>query len=117
MMIFDSDDQTYYEFIGYGGLNIFSSYGFCYVLSDVFDVFLGFGINFPIHLKIGIGTHGPILGGQVSNMTIAGQHSVIAAQILINRFRLGRRLDDDNLCHDHFFLCLKFANQKKPVAN
>ena len=37
-MIFDSDDQTYYEVIGYGGLNIFSSYGIshtCFIFSFV----------------------------------------------------------------------------------
>ena len=82
--------------------------GFFDGLSDVFDVFLGFGSNLPVHLKIGIGTDGPILGGQISNMTITGQDNIITAQILINRFRLSWRLDDDNVATCSFFVILKF---------
>ena len=49
-------------------------------------------------------------------MTIAGQHSVIAAQILINRFRLSWRLDDDNVRHDYIISRLQFANHCNLVA-
>src|SRR3546814_5138552 len=39
----------------------------------------------------------PVLGRQVANMPIAGQHMEIAAQIFFDGLRLGRRFNDDKL--------------------
>ena len=46
--------------------------------------------HLPAHLKIIICLNRAILGRQIANMTIGSQNFIIAAQILIDGFRLCR---------------------------
>ena len=63
-------------------------------LGDGVDAFLRLGIDLPVHGEIFIRADRTILGRQVADMTVRGQHGVAGAQILPNGLSLGRGLDD-----------------------
>ena len=46
--------------------------------------------HLPMHLEIGIRFDRAILGRQIADMAIRGQHPVVAAQIFLDGFGLGR---------------------------
>ena len=64
---------------------------------DVLDLGLGAGIDFPDHGEIVVRLDRAVLGGQVADMAEAGQHLIVAAQILIDGFGLGGGFDDENV--------------------
>ena len=65
-------------------------------IGDVLQPLLGACIHLPDHLEVVIGVDRPVLGRQVADMTIARQDLEIPAQILVDRLRLGGRLDNNN---------------------
>ena len=64
---------------------------------DVLDLGLGAGIDFPDHGEVFVRLDRAVLGGQVADMAEAGQHFIVAAQILIDGFGLGGGFDDENV--------------------
>ena len=60
-------------------------------LGDVVEPLLRLGIDLPDHAEIGVGIDRAVLGRQVADMAERGQHLVAAAEIFIDRFRLGGR--------------------------
>jgi len=75
----------------YGGGNVVKALG-------------GLGINFPGHRKIFVRFYRPVLGRQVAHMAKGGDHLIAGAQIFVDRFGLGRRLDDDDIhCATKYF--------------
>ena len=68
-------------------------------LGDVAEPLLRLGVDLPDHLEVGVRIDRSVLGGQVADMAERRQHLVAAAEILVDRFGLSRRLDDDYV-HD-----------------
>ena len=64
------------------------------------DVLLGLGLQLPIHGEVVVGTHGPVLGRQVTDMAVAGHDPILRPQVLVDRFGLGRGFDDDDVGHE-----------------
>jgi len=62
---------------------------------DVGNALGGFGIRLPHHLEIIVRIDRAILRGKVADMPIGGQDLIVLAQVLVDRFGLGGRLDDD----------------------
>ena len=53
------------------------------------------GVVFPVHREAVVRLHRSVLGGQVADMAVGGEHAVVAAQVFLDGLRLGRRFDDD----------------------
>ena len=69
-------------------------------LRGVLDFFhpLGLvGIQQPLHRKAVVGIDRPVLGRQIADVAIAGQHLEIASQIFLDRLCLGGRFDNNQL--------------------
>ena len=64
---------------------------------DVVQAAGGLRVDLPDHLEVGVRIHRPVLGREVADMTERGDHFVAAAQILIDRLGLRRRLDNDDI--------------------
>ena len=65
--------------------------------SDFLDLLLRTGIHLPFHGEIVIRAHRTVFRRQVTNMPIAGKDLKVFAQIFVDGFGLGRRLDDDDV--------------------
>ena len=63
-------------------------------LGDGVEALLRLGIDLPVHGEILVRTDRAVLGRQVADMTIGGQHGVAGAEILPDGLCLGRELDD-----------------------
>ena len=66
-------------------------------LGDVAQPLGRFGVHVPGHGKVLVGQDRTILGRQVAHVSVARQHRVIGAQVLIDGLGLGRALDDDDV--------------------
>ena len=80
--------------IGVGGQD--QRVGVLQGVGDVVDALLRLGVDLPEHLEIVVRIDRAVLGRQVADMAKGGQDLVTGAQILVDRLRLGRRLDNDN---------------------
>src|SRR5579883_3143484 len=63
---------------------------------DVLEPLLGLAIDLPGHREPLVRAHRAVLGREVPDMAVARQDREALAQILVDGFRLGRRLDDDD---------------------
>ena len=63
-------------------------------VGDGGDALGALGVHLPEHREIIVGVDGAILGRQIADMAVAGDHIEIAPQIFIDGLRFGRRLDD-----------------------
>jgi hypothetical protein len=54
-------------------------------------------IGLPLHGEARVGIDGAVLGRQIADVSVGGEHPVAGAQILLDGFRLGGRFDDDEL--------------------
>ena len=54
-------------------------------------------IDLPVHVEILVRAHAAILGRQVANVTVGSEDFEVSAQIFLDSFRLGRRLNNDQL--------------------
>ena len=54
-------------------------------------------IGLPLHREAVVRIDRPVLGRQVADMAVAGEHAMPAAQIFLDGLRLGGRFDDDEL--------------------
>ena len=61
------------------------------------EALLGFDVDVPGHGEVFVRQDRAILGGQVADMAVGGQDLVALAEVLVDRFRLGRRLDNDDV--------------------
>src|SRR5580692_1786441 len=77
----------------------------------------GFAVDLPRHRKIRIRQNRAILCRKVADMTVAGDDLVIAAQILVDGFRLCRRLDDDDFHKSTLWRKVAPAGQFRWVRN
>ena len=66
-------------------------------LGDLVQALGGLGVNVPMHLEVVVGHDRAVLGGQVANMTVGGEHAIARPQILVHGLGLSRRLNDDNV--------------------
>jgi hypothetical protein len=64
---------------------------------NVVEALLGLVIDLPDHAEIVLGIDRAVLGGQVAHVPERGQHLVARAKVAVDRFRLGRRLDDNDI--------------------
>src|SRR5688572_5828639 len=51
-----------------------------------------------LHLEVVVGVDRAFLLDEVADVAIGGQHLEIGPEVLLDGFRLGRRLDDDEIC-------------------
>ena len=65
-------------------------------MRDVVHPLLRLRVDLPKHLEAVIRIDRTVLGRQVADMPERGQNLVAGAKILVDRLRLGRRLDNDN---------------------
>ena len=59
-----------------------------------------------LHGEIVVGIDRAFLGHQIAHVPVGSQHLVVFAQILLDRARLGRRFDDDEI----------FSHARAPAA-
>jgi hypothetical protein len=64
---------------------------------DVVDALVRFGVDLPEHAKVRLGIDRAILGGEVADVAKRSQYLIARAEVPINRLRLGRRLNYDNI--------------------
>ena len=64
---------------------------------DGIEALLGLGVDLPVHGEILGRTDRAVLGRQIADMTVRGQHGVPGAEILPNSLSLGRGLDDQHV--------------------
>ena len=67
-------------------------------------------VDLPGHGEIVVGLHRAVLGRQVADMAEGGQNLVVAAEIFVDRLRLCRRFDDDDV---HERLCFPCGARRK----
>ena len=67
---------------------------------DVVEALLRLGIDLPDHAEIGVGIDRAVLRRQVADMAERGHNLIAAAEILIDRFRLGGRFHQHEI-HDN----------------
>ena len=63
-------------------------------LGDGVHPLLRLRIDLPVHGEVFVGPHGAILGRQVADMAVRGQHGEAGAEVFPNGLSLGRGLDD-----------------------
>ena len=80
--------------VGVGGQN--EGVGLLQGMGDVVDALLRLGVDLPEHLEIIVRIDRSVLGRQVTDMAKGRQDLVTGPQVLIDRLRLGWRLDNDN---------------------
>ncbi len=81
--------------VGVGGQN--ELIGAFEGLGDVVEALVRLGVDLPDHAEVIIGVDRAVLGRQVADMAKRCQDLVAGAQVFIDRLRLGRRLDNDNI--------------------
>jgi hypothetical protein len=64
---------------------------------DVVDALVRLCVDLPEHAEIRLGIDRAILGGEVADMAKGSQYLIARAEVLVNRLRLGRRFDYDNI--------------------
>ena len=79
-------------------------------LGDGVEPLLGLGIDQPVHGEILVRADRAILGRQVADMTIGGQHGEAGAEIFPNGLSLGRGLDDQYV-HRRYMLQFNIKNR------
>ena len=55
------------------------------------------GIGLPLHREAVVGIDRAVLGRQIADMAVGGEHAIAAAQIFLDGLGLGGRFDDDEL--------------------
>ena len=71
--------------------------GFFDEFGDGGDALGALGVHLPDHREIVFRVDRAVLGGQVADMAVAGDHVEIAAEIFVDCLCLGRRFDDDDV--------------------
>ena len=79
-------------------------------LGDGVEPLLGLGVDQPVHGEIFVRADRAVLGRQVADMTIGGQHGEAGAEIFPNGLSLGRELDDQYV-HRRYMLQFKIKNR------
>ncbi len=64
---------------------------------DIVHALVRPGVDFPEHVEIVVRIDRAILWGEVADMAKRGQNLVAGAEVFIDRLRLGRQLDYDNI--------------------
>jgi len=83
---------------------------------DVVQPLLRLGIDFPKHMKIGLGIDRSILGRKVPHMAERSENLVAAAEISVDRLGLGGGFDNDYVhVIPRFFVYL--CNSKEPAPS
>ena len=81
--------------VGVGGED--EAVGVLHGAGDLGQPLRGRPVHGPGHGEILVRPDRAVLGGQVADMPEGGQDPVVAAQIFVDRFRLRRRFDDDDI--------------------
>ena len=71
--------------------------GAAHRLGDRLQVLAGLGVDLPIHGEVGIGADRAVLRRKVADVAVRRQDGVAAAQVLVDRLRLRRQLDDHHV--------------------
>ena len=81
--------------VGVGGEDQFV--GVLEGVGDILETLLGSGVDFPAHGEILVRLYRTVFGRQVADVPKTGEHTVIRAEILVQRLGFGRGLDDKNI--------------------
>ena len=65
---------------------------------DRVDLRLALVDELVLHLEVALGVDRAFLLDEVAHVAVRGQDLEVRAEVLLDRFRLGRRLDDDEIC-------------------
>ncbi len=82
---------------------------------DVGEALLRLAVHLPDHVEVGLRIDRAVLGGQVTHMAKGRQHLVAAAEVFIDRFCLGRRLDNDYV-HERSLLFRNLARPRSGIG-
>src|SRR5947209_3848377 len=82
---------------------------------DVGEALLGLAVHLPDHVEVGLRIDRAVLGGEVAHMPKGCQYLVAAAEILVDRFCLGRRLDNDYV-HERSLLFRNLARPRSGIG-
>src|SRR5262249_8929510 len=85
-------------------------------LGDVGEPLLRLGIDLPDHMEVGVRIDRPVLGRQVADMAEGRQDLIAGPEVLVDRFRLGGRLDNDNVHENTSFYRELAQNRAGPRA-
>ena len=64
---------------------------------NVGQALLRLGVDIPEHVEVLLGIDGAVLGGKIAHVAIRGDDLVARPEIFVDRLRLRRRFDDDDL--------------------
>ncbi len=80
--------------VGVGGQD--DAVGALHGVDDVADPLGRLGVDLPVHVEVVVRLHRAVLGRQVADVAVRGQHREAGAEVLIDGLGLGRALDDDD---------------------
>ena len=66
-------------------------------LGDLVQPLRRLGLHVPMHLEVLVRQDRAVLGGQVANVPVGGEHAIARPQIFVHGLGLSRRLNDDNV--------------------
>src|SRR3546814_170787 len=66
-------------------------------IGDRADRPFGAIVDLPVHFEVRVRAHRAVPGRQVAHMAVGGEDGIIAAKILVDGLRLGRRFDDNDI--------------------
>jgi hypothetical protein len=66
-------------------------------IGDFLDALLRLRVDFPGHGEVGVRLHRAVFRRKVPYVAVTGQNLVVAAQVFVDRLRLGGGFDDDNV--------------------
>ena len=75
---------------------------------DVVEALLRLGIDLPDHAEIGVRIDRAVLRGQVADMAEGCHYLIAAAEIFIDRFRLGRQFYKHEI-HENPLISVRFS--------
>ena len=64
---------------------------------DLGEALLRLAVDLPDHREVVVGQNRAVFRGQVAHMAIGGEYLEIGPEIFVDRLRLGRRLDNDDV--------------------
>ena len=71
--------------------------GLLHRLGDLVQPLLGKLGHLPVHGEVLVRPDGAVLGRQIAHVSVGSENLEVAAEILVDRLRFGRRFDDDDI--------------------
>ena len=64
-------------------------------IGDIGNALGRFGVGFPDHFEVVFGVNRAVFRGQIADVSVGGEDFIVLPKVLVDRFGLCRRLDDD----------------------